>query len=153
DLFPRAVHDIEKLGWERSQRVRFPDQAVNCDPAAPHGATCVDYALLLCAVLEAFGLQPLLLIVGKNGAGCHALVGCWLGRVSPGTVLIRGAAAAQQYVKTGGLLVVDVTEFSRGKTFQQARELGQDSVLKDQFLYALDIPAARGEPHRVVPLP
>ena len=79
ELYPNAFQDVEKFSLEnRSQRIRFPDEAVSPDTATRHGGTCVDFALLACAVLADCGLYPLFLLVGTAPYNCHALVGCWL---------------------------------------------------------------------------
>jgi hypothetical protein len=197
DLYPRAFHDIEKFSMERlSQRVRLPEEAVGggadadyapFQPRPPRegqahpggsGATCVDYALLFCGVLEACGLEPLFVLVGCGGV-CHALVGCWLrppgadGDRAP--LLTDPAPVSRWLARKGTLLVVDVTEFARGRSFAEACALGEGRLGRalpaagarppgaprtappvpsgpEQFCYALDLRAARAR-HRIPPLP
>jgi hypothetical protein len=82
-LYGNAFHDVEKFGlYPWSQRLRFPDEAVCATTAQRHGATCVDFALLACAVLADCGLNPLFIMVGTAAGICHAMVGYWLSDAS-----------------------------------------------------------------------
>jgi len=154
DLYPKAHQDIEKFSLQvRSQRIRLPDEAVNGDIAQRHGATCVDFALLVCAVLAACGLNPLFILVGTRARTCHAMVGCWLGGASASGPLLTSVTDIQQYVRNGYMLAVDVTEFSKGNNFRQACELREDCLQPpNQWCYALDVMAAYDE-RRIEPLP
>jgi len=156
-LYPKAYHDIEKFSMEaRSQRIRFPDELANKDGTRRHGATCVDFAVLMCAVLEACGLRPLFILVGTGDSICHALVGVWLydpREEEEKVALLTNATEVYQYVSKGDILAVDVTEFSKGKNFRDACALGKDCLNSPKhFCYALDLFAVREE-YGIKPLP
>ena len=141
ELYSNQFHDIEEFSIQQwSQRVRLHGQAVSDDHGRPHGATCVDFAMLFCAVLEACGLAPLFV-----QAGCHAMAGCWLGKRFNSTLITDVNA-----ISASRALVVDVTEFSRGRSFDTAVEKARELMRSGAFCYALDVSLAR---HRVAPLP
>jgi len=77
ERYPRSFHHGEKFSQEpQSQRIRFPHEIAKEE--GRDGATCVDVALLMCAVLEACRLSPVFVLVGTGRDIAHALVGCWL---------------------------------------------------------------------------
>ena len=150
-LYPQSYHDIEDFSLETwSQRIRFPGETLTAIPGRVHGATCVDYALLWCAVLERCGLSPFFVLVGTEAFLCHALVGCRLVDDAPSGALLTESAALQQ---PGKILLVDITEFSKGAKFSSVCALGGACLEKPyQFCYALDIKAAYTE-YKIEPLP
>jgi hypothetical protein len=153
--YPSATHDIERISFElRSQRIRFPEQVVNSESRKRHGATCVDYALLLCAILEASGLPPVFVVVGTSTGDCHALAGAWLGGVQTGDVLQTNAATLLGHMDAGSLAVVDVTSFATGESYATALQRARECLSQApyQLCYALDVKAAR-DIHGIRPLP
>lgn len=149
-VYPKVLHDVERLSLERrSQRIRLPD-------AMGRGATCVDFSLLLCSALAACGLRALfVLIAGDAGVG-HALVACRLDDGDPDTaLLLTDAASLLSQVDAGKLLLVDVTEFARGRGFPAACRRGQEQIAAPGALcYAVDLGVA-ADPGRcaIKPLP
>lgn len=151
-FLPTAYHDIEKFSPRtRSQRIRLPHEATEAAGSLWPGATCIDFALLLCATLENAGLSPLLVLLGTQNLICHAMVGAWLS--DPGEeVLLTDAERVRQAVAAGNLRFVDVTEFAHNRSFKSACERGASLLRECQFLYALDVRAAR-RVHGIEPLP
>ncbi len=153
--YPRAFHDIEKYGLnDENQRVRLAHEALNVG-AGRHGATCIDYALFACGVLEACGLAPLFVLVGTGPFRCHALAGCRLEGTAPAHTgpLLTNELTLRRLVDQNHLCVVDVTEFSKGVGFIPACRRGAASLSPpNAFCYALDVAAAR-EQYGIAPLP
>jgi hypothetical protein len=156
--YRHAFHDIEEVSFEqRSQRVRVPHGALAADPGQMHGATCVDYALLFCALLEACGLRPQFVLVGVNG-GCHALAGSWItakdSPLFPPPILLTDGTRLAKEADAGRLVLVDITSFALGKSYDEARQAVRDYLTREgcQLCYALDVSRARSA-YKILPLP
>jgi formylglycine-generating enzyme required for sulfatase activity len=162
--FRGARHDIEKFGWERaSQRIRFPHEILKGSRGP--AATCIDYALLAAAVLEAGGYYPVLLLTARNNTA-HAMLGCWTSRPEKPPPVIRrcgvilsamDAQCTNPTEETPSLIAVDITVFASGKTWKEARSRAESTLRSDRFLYGLDVVACRDSwdvhplPHDVAP--
>ncbi len=137
-VYPKALHDVERLSLElRSQRIRLPE-------AMGRGATCVDFSLLLCSALAACGLRALFVLTAGDAGVGHALVACRLDDGDPDTaLLLTDAASLLWQVDARKLLLVDVTEFARGRGFPGACRRGREQIAADGALcYAVDLGVA-----------
>ncbi len=127
-----------------SQKIRFPDEVL-----ATRFGTCLDLALLSCAVLEQSGLHPLLIL--ERG---HAYAGCWL---QPETLEEPVGDDPQQLRKRfdeGQLTVFETTLAVSGSsaTFAAAEAAAKARLSKKKdFRFAIDIRRARA--NRIHPLP
>lgn len=172
----RAFHTIEEISLEEeSQAVRFPDRILPYrgnlfmlerlrsltalrEERKP-GATCIDFVLMFCAILEHLGLRPLIIIVDN---GRHAIAGCWMSDDNQSTfgkeIICRDK---QKIEKLGGekrIVGIDVTCYAQegGLSYETAIEEGENYLSHSKekgFVYAVDLQAARTADIRPLPLP
>lgn len=132
-----------------AQRVRLAhDVLTDLHRRTGHG-TCLDLALVIAAIGESLGIQPLIAIVDL-GSTHHALVGCWLRRGMRLDPLPSSVAAL-----VTGTAWVDPNGCTRDPTQERGFDLARADALRllqeAPFQFALDIHAARQD--GVVPLP
>ena len=127
------------------QKIRGPSQI-----AESGLATCMDLALLFCAVLEHAGLNPLL--VFTKG---HVFAGVWLKAEEFSTVIVDDVTALRKRVQLQELLLFETTLATQrpAPSFSDASLNAQQQISRDQdeaFEVAVDIRRARLQ--RIKPL-
>lgn len=125
-----------------AQRIRFPG-IVLADHATKVGSgTCLDLALLIAGLVEAFHLHPLIAIVDRRRSR-HALIGCWQNRRRRLHAVVENREA---------LLAQAVWLDPNGCTRDASQRCGFDETrlraaneLRDNLVFAVDVVAARAE--------
>ena len=121
---------------ERGQRVRLPEEVIS-----KREGTCIDLAVLYCAVLESIGINTVIFI--SKG---HAFAGFWLVDSHAPDIVSVDPAKFSRSVRNGEMAAVECTMFtnSHDSTFDAAMA-GALSHLDDMesFVCAVDIAAAR----------
>jgi len=129
------------------QRVRLPRTVLN-----EKAATCLDFSLLFCSVLEAADLHPLLIIVEG-----HAFCGCWLVQKSFQEALIDNSTFLSNCISEGSheIAIYDATGLAKGVEVSpmQASESAQGDLFNIPFSYALDLFGCRKDGLLPVPTP
>lgn len=133
---------FEKVG----QRVRLCDTVME-----QHLGTCMDMTLLYASVLEAIGLNPVLVLM--NG---HIFAGVWLVEQSFADPLIDDPSQLEKRMANGihELIVVECTVMCSGKTnnFETAMRMAEQKVSRyGDFQFAIDVMRARYSGVRPLP--
>ena len=132
--------------FERTgQKIRTPSQIADAGLA-----TCLDTTLLICAVLEQCGLNPI--IVFTQG---HTFAGVWLKEEEFSTVIVDDITALRKRVKLKELIVFETTLLTQRPTLslKRAIEQGEKQISEEEeakFELAVDIKRARMQ--RIKPL-
>lgn len=134
---------FETLG----QRVRLCDTVME-----QQLGTCMDMTLLYASVLEAIGLNPVLVLM--NG---HIFAGVWLVDQSFADPLEEDPSQLEKRMATGihELIVVECTAMCAGKTynFETAVKMAEENVGKyGEFQFAIDVMRARHSGVRQLPV-
>ncbi|MBL9078276.1 MAG: DUF3320 domain-containing protein [Planctomycetes bacterium] len=124
------------------QKVRTPEQVLG-----ERLGTCLDLALLCAGVLEACGLQPVVLVQAT-----HAFVGAWTIPGAVADVELGPAIELRKRCDLGALVCFEATALCNGSGFDAAvaaarRRLDDDAA----FACAIDVDAARRIGIRPVP--
>lgn len=131
---------------EIGQKIRTPDEIT-----AQKLGNCLDLSCFYAALLEAMGLNPILVLTKG-----HAYVGCWLIDCTFNNMAEDDSAALNKRCAEGidEIMLVECTAFTAGDalSFENAVKVAKDRILEDKdFILALDIKRCRG--NRVLPLP
>lgn len=129
------------------QRVRLCDTIME-----QHLGTCFDITLLYASVLEAIGLNPILVLVKG-----HIFAGVWLVDESFSDPVIDDPSQLEKRMATGirELLVVECTAMCSGKTnnFDLAIQIAEKKVSNySDFIFAIDVLRARRSGIRPLPM-
>lgn len=148
----RAVGDLElsyinpPASFEQAgQRVRLPDQIVE-----RRMGTCLDLALLLAALLEQAGLNPL--VVMLRG---HACVGVWLSEERFPEPAVAEPLRLRKRVQLDEVLVIETTGLTQTPPMSFDTACEKAAKLLDDvgaFHFAVDIHTARARQIRPLPL-
>ena len=127
------------------QKIRTPGQIADAGLA-----TCLDTTLLICAVLEQCGLNPV--IIFTQG---HAFAGVWLKEEEFSTVIVDDITALRKRVKLKELIVFETTLLTQRPTpsLKRAIEQGEKQISEEEetkFELVVDIKRARMQ--RIKPL-
>lgn len=139
-------YSLPPASFEQSgQKVRSPSQIVDSGLA-----TCMDLTLLLCAMLEQIGLNPV--IVFTRG---HAFAGLWLKPEEFTTTLIDDVSTVRKRVRLSELALFETTLLTQPSipSFAYAVERGAKQIDEDaeaDFEMLLDVRRARLQ--RIKPL-
>ena len=142
-LYDRGV----LVEYHSEQYVRFPSQ-MHWDV----GGTCIDFVLLLAAILCAAGLRPVIVLLGDEYGDRHALAGLWVEPVDTCPAVLAGEFLRQE-VAGGRLLALEATGLTQDSSFEEALEEGRRRALADRILWGVDVTAARSQVPPVDPLP
>lgn len=128
------------------QKIRTPDEI-----AAQKLGNCLDLSCFYASLLEAMGLNPILILTKG-----HAYVGCWLIDQTFNNMTEDDSAALNKRCAEGidEIMLVECTSFTAGDalSFENAVKVAKGKILEDkEFVLALDIKRCRG--NRVLPLP
>lgn len=131
---------------EIGQKIRTPDEVT-----AQKLGNCLDLSCFYASLLEAMGLNPILILVKG-----HAYVGCWLVDRTFNNMVEDDSSALNKRCAEGidEIMLVECTSFTAGDalSFENAVKVAKDKILEDKdFVLALDIKRCRG--NRVLPLP
>ncbi len=149
----KIFHDVEPFSPYKSQRIRYAQCILDAGANDLSGAACIEYVFRCLALLESLGLPALLVLVEQPGGLCHALLGCRLNDSLAISMLQMDSARFRNLVERGEILLIDVTEYSKGKAFSEACESAISQLEPpNRLLYALDIYDVRSTFH-VLPLP
>lgn len=134
---------FEELG----QRVRLCDTVME-----QHLGTCMDMTLLYASVLEAIGLNPVLVLMKG-----HIFAGVWLVEQSFTDPLVEDPSQLEKRMANGihELIVVECTAMCSGKThnFETAMKLAEHYVNDyGNFQFAIDVMRARRSGVRPLPI-
>lgn len=134
---------FEMLG----QRVRLCDTVME-----QHLGTCMDMTLLYASVLEAIGLNPILVLMKG-----HIFAGVWLVDQSFSDPLVEDPSQLEKRMANGihEMLVVECTAMCAGKTlnFETAVKAAESSVNSyADFQFAIDVLRARRSGVRPLPV-
>lgn len=129
------------------QRVRLCDTVME-----QHLGTCMDMALLYASVLEAIGLNPILVLIKG-----HIFAGVWLVDQSFADPLIEDPSQLEKRMASGihELIVVECTAMCAGKTynFETAMKMAEHNVSAyGDFQFAIDVMRARRSGVRPLPV-
>ncbi len=127
------------------QKIRTPGQIADAGLA-----TCLDATLLICAVLEQCGLNPV--IIFTQG---HAFAGVWLKEEEFSTVIVDDITALRKRVKLKELIVFEATLLTQrpAPSLKRAIEQGEKQISEEEeakFELVVDIKRARMQ--RIKPL-
>lgn len=128
------------------QKIRTPDEVFQSKIA-----TCLDLSLFYASLLEAMGLNPILLLVKE-----HAYIGCWLQDKTFPECVTEDVSAIRKRTAEGidEIIIVECTAATVGKNidFEQAVKAAREEILKENdFRMALDVKRCRGS--NILPLP
>ncbi len=137
---------LPPASFERSgQKIRTPSQIADAGLA-----TCLDTTLLICAVLEQCGLNPV--VIFTRG---HAFAGVWLKPEEFSTVIVDDITALRKRIKLKELIVFETTYLTqrpatslKNAIAQGERQLAEEE--DDKFELVVDIQRARMQ--RIKPL-
>ena len=129
------------------QRVRLCDTVMD-----QHLGTCMDMTLLYASVLEAIGLNPILVLMKG-----HIFAGVWLVDQSFADPLIEDPSQLEKRMASGihELIVVECTAMCAGKThnFETAMKMAERNVSAyGDFQFAIDVMRARRSGVRPLPV-
>lgn len=131
------VYTGAPASFSAGQRVRMPDAVLE-----QHMATCLDFAVLYAAVLEAVSLRPLIILI--NG---HAFAGVWLEEKSFPEIIVEDYTFLSKRCSAGvsEITVCECTTMSNDSeiTFEQAEATGRGNLNMETFQYAVDVFRAR----------
>ncbi len=109
--------------------------------------TCLDLTVLIAALMEQSGLNPLLILVEG-----HAFPGVWLTDFSMQEPTFDDPRPILKRVELGEALVFDSSAVAQGASFEQARKVAEAHLRKDaEFAAAIDVHCARA--HEIRPMP
>ena len=133
-VYVASPPSFEKQG----QRVRMVDEVIT-----QKQATCLDLTLLMASVLEAIGLNPIV-IISKG----HAYLGCWLvDKYYPQTICDDVSFLSKSIADgISEIVVVETTCItSNGVSFEEAVKVAEDHIHleADDFEMAVDINRCR----------
>lgn len=167
-----AFHAIEEISLEKeSQAVRFPERILpyrgnlftlerlrsitaKREERKP-GATCIDFVLMFCAILERLGLRPLIIIVDN---GRHAIAGCWMNNESTfkGRIVCRDKEEIKTLKNANKIFGIDITDYARTRApYEKAKDQGEyylDHPGEKGFVYAVDLQETRNTGIKPLPL-
>jgi hypothetical protein len=132
-----------------SQVVRPPHRLITSPRRKTGAGTCIDLALLLASCLENLNLQPLVLVVrqGDSQRRLHALVGCWSQVGQRFEPVVTDFEVLEKALQRDRLSVIDptglTTRWGAKLSYDEARRLGNGSLRAEDFVFALDVAAAR----------
>ena len=136
---------VPKASFEFSgQKVRLPSEILKTKLS-----TCLDSSLLFAGVLEACGLNPLVIVIDE-----HAFVGVWLNDVYYSNSIIEDKSFIENKLGTNEILLLEATTFTSNQNFtiNDCIEAGKLKIkTKTKFFEAVDIKAARA--NGIKPLP
>lgn len=129
---------------QRGQKVRTPEQMLG-----ERLATCLDLAVLYAACCEAVGLHPLVVLQKE-----HAMAGVWLVPGGSADAAIGDALDLQKRIELDAMAVVECTALcgDAPAPFARACELGARRLRDPDFVFAVDVAAARTAGMRPLPL-
>lgn len=136
---------------EPEYQVIRPVQRIISDARGKRGGgTCIDTTLLFASCLESLGLQPLVIVTRQPDGSHHAFLGCWRSVSQRYESLLSDAEKIRKAALEGAakkLLLLETTgitdRFARRLSYSQAARLAEEGFAGSQFLYALDVSAAR----------
>ncbi len=137
---------LPPASFERAgQKIRTPSQIAEAGLA-----TCLDTTLLICAVLEQCGLNPV--VIFTKG---HAFAGVWLKPEEFSTVIVDDITALRKRIKLTELIVFETTYLAQRQavSFKNAIEQGERQLAEEEeskFELVVDIQRARMQ--RIKPL-
>jgi hypothetical protein len=157
DLAMKAIYNCLKEKYEiqyvlppssvetEYQDIRPPHRIMTNTMARIGAGTCLDTTLLFASCLENLYLQPFIVFVKKkNGQGNffqHTFIGCWR------DVTERFVPIYLDYQELGEFIVLETAGFTdwyqTKLSYEDAIREAEDQLLKDEFLFALDIAAIR----------
>ncbi len=131
---------------EIGQKIRTPDEV-----CAQKLGNCLDLSCFYASLLEAMGLNPILVLTKG-----HAYAGCWLIDKTFNNMVEDDSSALNKRCAEGidEIMLVECTSFTAGDSlsFENAVKVAKNNILEDRdFILALDIKRCRG--NRVLPLP
>ena len=132
---------------EMGQRVRLCDTVMD-----QRLGTCMDMTLLYVSVLEAIGLNPVLVLISG-----HIFAGVWLVDQSFADPLVDDPSQLEKRMANGinEFIVVECTAMCSGKThsFETAIKIAKNHVAAySEFLFAIDVLRARRSGVRPLPM-
>ncbi len=128
------------------QKIRTPDEVTG-----QKMATCLDLAVLYASVLEAMGLNPLIMIHKE-----HAYIGCWLEEKSFAECVQDDVSALLKRTAEGidEIALAECTALTAGKnvSFESACKVAKEQLQKEEdFRMAIDVERCRGSNIRPLP--
>ncbi len=130
----------------KCQKLRLPHNIFTDWHKRRGSGTCIDLSLLFASCLKNLGLHPLLVLFKIKEGFCHSIVGCWEERELLSNPLIK---EKEQIGKD--VLMLDPTSFTKNLDFDESKKKAFEILENNEFLYALDIDAARR--NEIKPLP
>lgn len=129
---------------QQGQKVRTPEQVLG-----ERLATCLDLAVFYAACCEAVGLNPLVVLWRE-----HASAGVWLVPGSASEAAIGDALELQKRVELDAMAVIECTLLcgDNPAPFQRSCEQGIRQLRDKEFVFAIDVAAARTAGMRPLPL-
>lgn len=127
---------VPPASFERSgQKVRLPSDVLSSGLA-----TCLDTTLLFAGCLEQAGLHPVLVLLRE-----HAFVGVWLDDTSYPDVASDSRSGLVNRIDLDRIAVFETTVVTaeHPPTFAEARRAARSRLEGDEFLFVVDVHAAR----------
>lgn len=131
---------------EIGQRIRTADEII-----AQKIGNCLDLTTFMASILEAMGLNPLIMLMKG-----HAYVGCWLEDLTFPDCIEEDPAAISKRIAAGidEIMLVECTALAVGSSmsFEEATKAAQAKIEQAlDFEMAIDIKRCRG--NKILPLP
>ncbi len=139
---------ISKSGFHRGyQRIRLVDEIL-----AKKQGNCMDMTYLFASLLEAMGINPLLILTHT-----HAFVGFWLTDKTSSQPIIDEKDFLRKHTASGtkDIVIFECTDATKGRniTFQQACEYSLQLINKNKDIIEYVVDVERARQGGIVPLP